>query len=310
MHDLVGVILSAGKGSRIDPFNAQYPKPLLPVGNVPILGHHLNRLKAVGIRDVKIVVGHLMDHIINHYGRGHEAGVAIQYVEQTQTLGIAHAVSKVEPHVSGPILLCLGDIFYLTSGLDRLVARYRAGDVAAVVAVMEDRDPSSLRKNFSVELDHSGFVRRVVEKPRQVTTPLKGCGIYLFGPELFDAIHKTPRTALRDEYEITTTIQIMIDDGLKVAAEAVVDWDLNVTFPKDLLAANLRYLTHVGQENIVDPAARIHPRARLEKSVVARDVVIDAPIHVLESVILPGSVVSGGEDLRRAIVSRDVVIRC
>jgi dTDP-glucose pyrophosphorylase len=310
MDDLVGVILSAGKGSRIDPFNAQYPKPLLPVGNVPILGHHLNRLKAVGIRQVKIVVGHLMDRIINHFGRGGESGVAIQYVEQTQTLGIAHAVSKVEPWVSGPILLCLGDIFYLTSGLDRMVARYRKGDVAAVVAVMEDPDPASLRKNFSVELDRDGYVRRVVEKPRKPVTQLKGCGIYLFGPEVFDAIHKTPRTALRDEYEITTTIQLMIDDGLKVAAEAVVDWDLNVTFPRDLLTGNLRWLEHVRQDNIVDASARVHPGARLERSVLGRDVVVDAPIAIRESVILPGTVVTGPDDLRRAIVSREIVTRC
>jgi NDP-sugar pyrophosphorylase family protein len=310
MDDLVGVILSAGKGSRIDPFNTQYPKPLLPVGNIPILGHHLNRLKAVGVSDVKIVVGHLMDHIINHYGRGSEVGMAIQYVEQHQTLGIAHAVSKVEPHVHGPILLCLGDIFYLTSGLDRMVARYRAGDVAAVIAVMEDHDAASLRKNFSVELDAAGYVRRVVEKPRQAPTHLKGCGIYLFGPEVFDAIHKTPRTALRDEYEITTTIQIMIDDGLRVAAEPVVEWDLNVTFPKDLLAGNVHYLAHIGQDNVVDPSARIHPGATLARSVIGKDVVIDAPIRIDESVILPGSRVTGTEDLRKTIVSREIVIRC
>lgn len=310
MDDVVGVILSAGKGSRIDPFNTHYPKPLLPVGNVPILGHHLNQLKAVGVRDVKIVVGHLMDHIINHFGRGGDFGVAIQYVEQSQTLGIAHAVSKVEPFVSGPLLLCLGDIFYLTSGLDRMVRRFRQGDVAAVIAVMEDHDPASLRKNFSVENDAEGYVQRVVEKPLHARTHLKGCGIYLFGPEVFDAIHKTPRTALRDEYEITTTLQIMIDDGLKVAAEAVVDWDLNVTFPKDLLAGNVHYLRHIGQTNLIDPSARIHAGARIVDSVIGKDVVVEAPIRIEESVILPGSVVSAGEDLRKTIVSREIVIRC
>jgi glucose-1-phosphate thymidylyltransferase len=236
--------------------------------------------------------------------------VAIQYVEQHQTLGIAHAVARVEPHVDGPILLCLGDIFYLTKGLDRMVARYRQGDVAAVLAVMEDRDPASLRKNFSVEVGPSGYVRRVVEKPRRATTALKGCGIYLFGPEVFDAIHKTPRTALRDEYEITTTLQIMIDDGLKVAAEPVVDWDLNITFPKDLLAGNVHYLAHVRAENLVDPSARIHAGATLTRSVIGKDVVIDAPVRVEETVILPGSRVTAQEDLRRAIVSREIVIRC
>jgi NDP-sugar pyrophosphorylase family protein len=310
MNGLVGVILSAGKGSRIDPFNAHYPKPLLPVGNVPILGHHLARLREVGVKDVKIVVGHLMDHIINHFGRGAESGVSIQYVEQHQTLGIAHAVGRVEPHVDGPILLCLGDIFYLTSGLDRMVARYRRGDVAAVIAVMEDRDPASLRKNFSVETDDQGYVRRVVEKPRFVKTALKGCGIYLFGLEVFDAIHKTPRTALRDEYEITTSIQIMIDDGLKVAAEPVVDWDLNVTFPRDLLAGNVHYLSHIRADNLIDPSARIHPGATVTRSVIGKDVVVDAPIRIEEAVILPGSRLAGSEDLRKAIVSREIVIRC
>jgi len=310
MDNLVGVILSAGKGSRIDPFNTHYPKPLLPVGNVPILGHHLARLKEVGIRDVKIVVGHLMDQIINHFGRGADSGVAIQYVEQHQTLGIAHAVARVEPHVDGPILLCLGDIFYLTKGLDRMVARYRKGDVAAVIAVMEDRDPASLRKNFSVEVDGSGYVHRVVEKPRRAVTALKGCGIYLFGTEVFDAIHKTPRTALRDEYEITTTLQIMIDDGLKVAAEPVVDWDLNITFPKDLLAGNVHYLAHVRAENLIDPSARVHPGATLSRAVIGKDVVIDSPVRIEEAVILPGSRIAAQEDLRRAIVSREIVIRC
>jgi NDP-sugar pyrophosphorylase family protein len=310
MDSLVGVILSAGKGSRIDPFNTHYPKPLLPVGNIPILGHHIARLKAVGIHDVKIVVGHLMEHIINHFGRGSDSGVAIQYVEQHQTLGIAHAVARVEPHVNGPILLCLGDIFYLTSGLDRMVSRYGRGDVAAVIAVMEDDDPASLRKNFSVETDDAGFVRRVVEKPRRATTALKGCGIYLFGPEVFDAIHKTPRTALRDEYEITTTLQIMIDDGLKVAAEPVVDWDLNITFPRDLLAANVHYLAHVEQDNLVAPSAKVHRGATLVRSVIGDDVVIDAPVRIEDSVVLPGSRISGPDDLKKTIVSREIVIRC
>ncbi len=310
MDGLVGVILSAGKGSRIDPFNTQYPKPLLPVGNVPILGHHLERFRSLGISQAKIVVGHLMDHIINYYGRGDDSGLAIQYVEQDHTLGIAHAVGKVEPYVDGPILLCLGDIFYLTSGLERLIERYQRGDVAAVLAVMEEPDPASMRKNFSVELDGNGLVRRVVEKPRNPASTLKGCGIYLFGPEIFDAIRKTPRTALRDEYEITTSIQIMVDDGLKVTVEPVVDWDLNVTFPRDLLTANLHYLAHTGRENIVDPTARIHPRAKLHHTVVGRNVVVDAPISLDECVILPDTRITSTEDLRRTIVSRDIVIRC
>lgn len=308
MAGLTGVILSAGKGSRIDPFNAHYPKPLLPVGNRPIIGHHLERLRALGCGEACLVVGHLMDHIINYYGRGDAAGIPVRYIEQDQTLGIAHAAGKAEPFVDGPMLLCLGDIFYLTSRLERMVERYARGDVSAVLAVMEEKDPASMRKNFSVEIGPDGYVSRVVEKPRAPRSNLKGCGIYLFGPEIFDAIRKTPRTALRDEYEITTSIQILIDDGFKVAAESVIDWDLNVTFPKDLLTGNLQWLKHAGVDNLVAPTARVHAGAKLVRAVVGEGVIIDAPVVIEDSVILPNSRVD--EDLRRAIVSRELVIRC
>ena len=177
-------------------------------------------------------------------------------------------------------------------------------------AVMDEPDVAAMRKNFSVEVGTDGYVSRVVEKPRSPTTRLKGCGIYLFGPEIFDAIRKTPRTALRDEYELTTSLQILIDDGLKIAAERVVDWDLNVTFPKDLLLGNLHWLMHSGKECEVHPTARVSPDARVVRSVVGAGAVIPAGAVVEDSVVLPDTLVSAEEPLRRAICSPETVIRC
>lgn len=310
MDELVGVILSAGKGSRIDPFNAHWPKPLLPIGNRPIIGHHLDIFRSLGITRTVLVVGHLMDRIINHFGRGESEGLDIRYVEQQQTLGIAHAVGRVEPLVEGPILLCLGDIFYLTHDIARLVERYRRGDVAAVLAVMDEPDVASLRKNFSVEVGADGYVSRVVEKPRTPKTRLKGCGIYLFGPEIFDAIRKTPRTALRDEYELTTSLQILIDDGLKMAAERVVDWDLNVTFPKDLLLGNLHWLKHAKKDCEVHPTARVHSSAKVIRSVIGSGAVIPTGAHLEDSVVLPDTTLPVDEPILRAICSPETIIRC
>ncbi len=310
MNDLVGVILSAGKGSRIDPFNAHWPKPLLPIGNRPIIGHHLEMFRSLGITKTILVVGHLMDRIINHFGRGEAEGLDIRYVEQQQTLGIAHAVGRAEALADGPILLCLGDIFYLTQGLSRLVERYAKGDVSAVLAVMEEPDVASLRKNFSVELGSDGYVTRVVEKPRNPKTRLKGCGIYLFGPEIFDAIRKTPRTALRDEYELTTSLQILIDDGLKIAVERVVDWDLNVTFPKDLLLGNLHWLEHSKKAREVHPTANVHSTATVIRSVIGAGATILPGAHIEDSVVLPDTTVTADDPIRRAICSPETIIRC
>ena len=308
-EELVGVILSAGKGTRIDPFNTQYPKPLLPIGNLPILAHHMEAFRRLGIRKVYVVVAHLMDRIINHFGR-HAHGLDISYVEQPQILGIAHAVGRVEALVQGPFMLALGDIFYLAPDLERMVERYREGDVAAVLAVKEEISADPVRKNFTVDLAPDGTVSRVVEKPINPTNLLKGCGIYLFGPEIFDAIHRTPRTALRDEYEITTAIQLMIDAHQKVVADAVIDWDLNVTFPKDLLEGNLRYLKHLGIGEMVAESAVISEQISIENCVIGADVELRGQARLRDCVLLPGTQLSLENDLHRSIVSKDLLIQC
>jgi NDP-sugar pyrophosphorylase family protein len=305
-----GVILSAGKGSRIDPFNAHFPKPLLPIGNKPIMEHHLDLFKSIGIRRVHVVVGHLMDRIINQFGRGSELGMDIQYVEQQQILGIAHAVGRIESRVEGPFLLCLGDIFFLTKNFEKLVQRYERGDVAAVLAVKEEESVESVKRNFTVETDKKGYVTRVVEKPRAPRTLIKGCGIYLFGPEIFDAIRRTPRTALRDEYEITSSIQLLIEDGYRVATEPVIDWDLNVTFPSDLVDGNIAWLKRQGMNNLVDPTARIDSSVTLDKCIIGANVQISGPRRLSQSVVLPKTHLLPGEDLHRCLVSGDLIARC
>lgn len=310
MEELSGVILSAGKGTRIDPFNAHFPKPLLPVGNRPIMGHHLELFRQFGIKRCHIVVGHLMDQIIGTFGRGRDLGIDIHYAEQRQILGIAHATGQVESQIDGPFVLCLGDIFYLGSHLERLVERYRQGDVAAVLAVKEETDEEPVRRNFTVELDDEDYVKRVIEKPRRPPSLLKGCGIYVFGPEIFDAIRRTPRTALRDEYEITNSIQILIDEGHKVAVEPVIEWDLNVTFPADLLAGNLEYLKRQSEDSLISPEAEVADDVVLERCVIGPGVRISGGRKLTECVVFGNTDLGSGDDLKHSVVSGDLVIRC
>ena len=306
----VGVILSAGKGSRIDPFNTHYPKPLLPIANQPIMGHHIEVFKSLGITQVKIVVGHLMDKIINHFGRGESYGVEIEYVEQGATLGIAHAVGQLANHVDDDFILVLGDIFYAPRDLPKMIEQFEQQGGGAVLAVMTENDEESLKKNFSVDLGDDGLVRRVIEKPRRPTNNLKGCGIYVFGPEIFDAIRKTPRTALRDEYEITNSIQILIDDGHPVGVADVVAWDYNITFARDLLHGNLKYLKEHDLGNVVAESAEIHPDAEIENSVIGERVRITAPAKIVDSVLLPDAVVGRASEIREVIVSPENWFQC
>lgn len=309
-REFLGVILAAGKGSRIDPFNTHYPKPMLPIVNRPILEHQVEQMRSLGIRRVIMVVSHLKEIIQSYFGDGSKLGVSIEYVEQRETLGIAHALMQLEPYVKSPFMLFLGDIFYVPKGLDRMVTTFRDGGLSGVIAVKEEPDPDAIQKNFSVSLDADGFLTKVVEKPRYLVNNLKGCGMYLFAPEIFDAIRQTPRTALRDEYELTTAIQILIGDGYKLRAVEVVDWDYNITFAHDLLDCNARYLAQTGEANAVADSARLAEGVRLEGAIVGDNVLVDHPILVKNTVLLPGTHVTEAEDLEDCIVSHEAKIRC
>lgn len=304
-----GVILAAGVGSRIKPLSLSMPKPLLPVGNKPIMQYQIEEMKAVGIRDIVIVVGHLKDKIISYFGDGRRLGVRLAYVEQREALGIAHAVGQLEGFVQKPFLLWLGDIFFLPKDIGRMLREFRDRRACAVLAVKEEPDPERIRKNFAVLLHESGMVKRVVEKPRYLSSRLKGCGIYLFDLAIFDAIRRTPRTAMRDEYEITNSIQILIEDGFPVYPADVIEWDMNITFASDLLLCNRLQLRRVGASKIIHPTARIHPGAKVKGSVIGENVVIARPVRIEDSVVLAGTRWTSAQDIISSLVSGRSVIR-
>ncbi len=308
--DFCGVILAAGRGERLKPLSFSVPKPLLPVCNTPIIQYQVEAMCSLGISEIFIVVGHLSHLIIDHFGNGDRFGVRIRYVHQEKPLGIAHAVAQLEPHIERPFIVFLGDIFMVTRNLEQMITMFRARKAGAVLAVKRETEPEFIKRNFTVLLDAGGQVRKVVEKPRFVTSMLKGCGIYLFDLPVFDAIRQTPRTAMRDEYEITTSIQILVNDGYPVFPAEVVDWDMNVTVPCDLLTCNIWQLKAMAKRSLIGDGAVIHPNAEIEGSVIGPGVVVEQPIHIRDSVVLAGSVLTNREDLQQALVTPDALISC
>jgi len=242
---IIGVIMAAGKGTRMDPFSYNTPKSLLPILNIPLIVHHINALKAIGIDEIVIVVGHLSFEIARRIGDGSSFGITINYVEQKENLGIAHAVGQLEPIIHSKFLLILGDIFFITKDFTRMVEIMKENASSAVLAVVNEQDPEAVKRNFAVLLGNNGKVKRVIEKPRYVASRLKGCGIYLFDQHIFDAIRRTPRTAMRNEYELTDAIQILIEDGFSVDIAEIIEADINLTYSHDLLRCNLEQLKRI-----------------------------------------------------------------
>lgn len=307
---MIGVILAAGKGTRMKPFSARYPKPILPICNKPLLHYQIELMKEMGIEEIIIVIGHLGHEIAQSFGDGSYLGLKLKYIEQTETLGIAHALGKLEPYISTPLLMSLGDIFFVTENLGSMKEKMSTQKASAVLGVKYEDNPDAIKRNFTVMLDSNDRVTRVIEKPRHITTQVKGCGLYLFDQHVFDAIRRTPRTAMRDEYEITDTIQIIIDDGFDVLISDVVKWDMNVTFPLDVLRCNLYQLNRLGKEKVIGDSVEIHPDAEIKNSVVGDNVVIQNPIKITNAVIFPDTVVTSEHNIDSFIVTPEHQIDC
>jgi len=309
--ELMGVILAAGKGTRMRPFSEHWPKPILPVLGKPLTAYQLEMMAALGIRRVVVVIGHLGHEVVSALGDGSRWGVSITYVEQEETLGIAHAVSRLEPHVDRPFFLFLGDIFFVTENLGDMVGRLRSErEVAGVLACRREQNLEAIKRNFVVLVGDDGFVHRVVEKPRHPRTDLKGCGIYLFDLSFFDAVRRTPRTAMRNEYEITDSIQIFLDDGYRVEAAEVVKADMNVSYPADLLELNLLLLQQSGRPEFRGAGVTLGRGADLTRCVVMDGARIGDGSRLTECLLFPGANVPAGRVRQRTIFTADAEIRC
>lgn len=305
-----GVILAAGRGTRMRPFSDHYPKPLLPILNKPLIHHQIEYLRGLGVTKVFVVIGHLGHEIALDLRRGEGLGVRVEYVEQHDSMGIAHALMQLEQRVNKPFVLLLGDIYFEVDRSVNPLAFMRSHDASAFLAIMREHDPKVIARNFAVHMDEGSLVHRVVEKPRFPRTEWKGCGIYAFDVTFFDAVRRTPRTAGRNEYELTDAIQTFIDDGARVVAQPIMTCDINLTFPYDLLLANLRALRRLNQPNLVAPDAEVHAGADLQDCIIGPGAEIRQPIEMRRTMVMPEAVVDTGESLDRTVATVDSFVDC
>jgi glucose-1-phosphate thymidylyltransferase len=309
-NNYCGVLLAAGKGSRMAAFSSHIPKPMLPVGNKPLLVHQIELLREVGITEIVVLIGYKGFEIARVLGDGSRYGVSLTYVEQVEMLGIAHAVGQLENSVNKPFLMFLGDIYFIAKDLRQMFDQFERQAGGAVLATKIEEDPLAIRRNYSVQMDDDGRVTRVVEKPRHVSNKLKGVGLYLFDLTIFDAIRRTPRTAMRDEYEITEAIQVLINDGEYVSTCNAVYDDVNLTYPADLLRVNLQLAQDNHDGNLIDEDAQVHPSARLKATVVGPGACVSSDVVMNNCVVFEQAVVAPGSRYDNVVVTREKVVGC
>ncbi len=309
MSELTGIILAAGRGSRLYPITERLPKPMVPIGDRRLIEYQLDILKQLNIRRCLIVIGHYGFEIAKYLGNGSKYGIRLEYVEQKEPLGIANALTYAVPKDNGRFLLMLGDICFETKNLQSMVDLMDEKAANGVLAAKIENDSLALKKNFAIHHNNDGRVYKVVEKPVKLVNNLKGCGMYLFDSNIFEAVNRTPRTALRNEYEFTDSIQIFIDLDYKVFCSNVISDDLNITFLKDLIDVNMNWLRRHDQYVVKGENVVIGKNVKLDRVVIGDNVTIEENVVLSNTLVLSDARIEKGAAITHAIVTRDNVLR-
>src|ERR1700685_3382877 len=203
------LVLSGGFGTRLRPITHTSAKQLLPVANKPVLFYGLEAIAAAGITDVGIVVGDTAPAIRGAVGDGSAFGFRATYIRQEAPLGLAHAVLVARDFLGDDdFVMYLGDNF-IVGGIAGLVDQFRAARPAAQIMLTQVSDP----REFGVaELDATGRVIGLEEKPREPKSDLALVGVYMFTAAVHEVIGRLQPSG-RHELEITEAIQALVQYG-------------------------------------------------------------------------------------------------
>ena len=307
------IVPTAGLGVRLRPHTFTQPKGLLQVAGKPILAHIVDELVAAGVDEIVFVVGYLGEQI-EAWARAQYGGLALHFVTQPQPLGNGHAVYVAREYLDGkPTLVIFGDTII-------------KGDVAGLLrstrsmaGVKEVEDP---RRLGVVELDGTGNVRRIIEKPQTPPSHMAVIGAYFIknSVALRDALDRLVREdrRMRGEFWLADALQVMVDAGERMGTFPIEHWydcgtvDALLQANRDLLALAPPPIPAALASQVIPPSS-VSPSAVLEGSVVGPHASIGDGARIIHSVvkdsIINAHALLEGARLEQSVVGEGAVIR-
>jgi mannose-1-phosphate guanylyltransferase len=294
------VVLVGGFGTRLRPLTLTTPKPMLPVGHVPIIERLVANLSKGGVTEVTLALGFKPEPFIEAFPSGECGGVALHYAVEPEPLDTAGAI-RFAADFSG-----IDDTFVVANGdvltdLDiwSLVDFHRRNDAEATIHLIAVADPSSFGV---VATDRDGRVVRFVEKPAPGTAPsnLINAGTYVLEPSVLQRIPASQPVSIE-----RVTFPEVAADG-RLFAMPTGDYWLDAGNPALYLKANLDLLDGTRPLHAcgaIHEGARVDASALVTNSMVGDGVVVAANAKVGDSVLLPGAVVGA-----RAVVANSVIM--
>lgn len=293
------VVLVGGFGTRLRPLTLTVPKPMLPIGHVPMIARLVERLGRGGVTEVVLALGFRPEPFIEAFPDGYCGDVALTYAVEPEPLDTAGAI-KFAAEFAG-----IDDTFVVANGdvmtdldVSALVAAHRSFGAEATLHLIGVEDPSAFGV---VDLAADGSVRAFVEKPAPGTEPsnLINAGTYVFEPSVLDRIPAATKVSVERD-----TFQRLVADG-RLYGVATDDYWIDAGVPTLYRAANLDLLDgkrRTERCDAVAASADVAPDAVVEHSIVGAHVHVAPGATVIDSVLLPGASVGSGARVERSLV--------
>jgi NDP-sugar pyrophosphorylase family protein len=222
------VVLAGGKGTRLAPYTKVLPKPLTPIGDMPILEIILRQIKLAGITDVVLTVGHLSELMRAFFQDGSRLGINISYVYEHSPLGTAGPLAFV-PDLDDTFLIINGDVL-TTLPIAKLIQFHKEQEANITIATHHRR----VKIDFGViQWNGSAEITGYIEKPTYDYSV--SMGIYVFEPKILEFIPKGKY------YDFPDLVKTMISNGDKVVGYDFDGYWQDLGRPDDYESATLDF---------------------------------------------------------------------
>ncbi|MGJ1224638.1 nucleotidyltransferase family protein [Sphingobacterium siyangense] len=219
------VLMAGGEGKRLRPLTEKTPKPLLKVGDKPIIEYNIERLKKVGIKNVNLSINYLGDQLIDYFGDGKDRNLNIQYVKEEKPLGTIGSILLVDHFSHDDIIVMNSDLLTNIDFAD-FFQTYKKTDADMAVATTSYH----VDVPYAVlEVNESNTVKSLKEKPRY--TYYSNAGIYILKRDLLKMIPEN------QFFDITDLMDRILEMNLKLVTYPINGYWLDVGKHEDFKKA-------------------------------------------------------------------------
>ena len=229
-----GVLLAAGRGTRLGALTGHLPKPLLEVGGKPIIGRVIEGLRDAGVTSLAVVVGYRAEQMEEALGDGSAWGVRLRCIRQGTVNGTATALQLARTFLGdAPFFVGWGDIVVDGANYRRVVSA--AESSGAALAMNDVDDPWT---GGAVYVDEAMRVVRLVEKPPKgtSTTRWNNAGLFVLPPDIWPFVDNL-QPSLRGEFELPQAIAAMVESGVPTVGVPIDGPWFDIGTPENLAAA-------------------------------------------------------------------------